>query len=116
MSDELIHRLRPLVTTFSAAIDVKYSHGDEIKVGGKIIRIFDLPSIIKNGNGMVQIEIDDAVGITTLMVPDMLLKDGEKLNIDDIVVAKGKVFKQGKSSKEEPYPTVYCWEVKVIEE
>lgn len=118
----LVSQLKPLVSTFSAAIQNDYKHGDEICVGGKITNIFDLAQLIKDDNEMVQIELDDSVGITSLMLfKDAYDKYKEKYSIkeDDIILAKGKIFDPEnflKSNKDiDKTPRIICWEIKPLE-
>ena len=119
----LVSKLKPWVT-FSAAIEINCKHGDELCVGGKVTSIFDMAKFLKDEDkdAVVQIELDDSVGITSLMLfKDAYDKYNEKYNIkeNDIILAKGKLFDPEnflKSNKDiDKTPRIMCWEIKPLE-
>lgn len=122
MCNNLVTRLKPWVTTFSEAIKHDYSHGNEVCVGGKILRIFntlnlsDKPDFIST----VQIDIDDDVGAMTLLVPTEIYdkcKEKYDLKIGDVILAEGKVYDPYGTLKKDKRdtPTLICWFIKPLD-
>jgi len=129
---DLVTKLKPLVTTFSEAIPYQYKYKDNLKVGGQIISNFSVPNLSSDSYDktdlyMQYIEIDDAVGQISLMIPSEIYEElNNKYFFKEgmIILAEGKVFDSdvdiGKKSKgvmknlnyrKEPLPsaTLLCW-------
>jgi hypothetical protein len=132
MSNELISKLKPKVTTFSEAIRYNFKHSDPLCVGGVITNIFDMSILTddkKLTDGMVQMTIDDNVGKMLLLIPkegfDILNKEYSFKN-GMVVLAEGKLLDFEKelykpnSSKsinyDTPAATLICWVVKPYKE
>ena len=122
MCKNLVSKLKPWVTTFSEAIRHKYSHGDEICVGGEILRIFDTINFTDRPDfvSIIQVDIDDHVGPITLLVPTEIYskyKEKYHLKIGDIIVAEGKVYDPYNTLKDDKRdtPTLLCWFIKPLD-
>lgn len=129
MSEDLVSKLRPWVTTFSDAIRYQCQHKDELRVGGKIVRIFNLASIIGDEKEMSYITIDDDVGEVCLMIPGGIFEQlNNKYSFAEgmIILADGKVLdpegilkrtaKKSESSEASQSATLVCWNVELYEE
>lgn len=133
-SVELVAKLKPLITTFSEAIRYKYKHRDSLKVGGKIVANFSVPDFSKDSNDddasyMQYIQIDDAIGQISLIVPGQIYDELSKkysFDNDTIVIAEGKLLDpegelkkqidnkvqlKGRSAEDMPNVTLLCWNV-----
>lgn len=98
---ELIHKLRPHVTAFSATVP-KQEHGDTVTVGGKVIGILNMTDILKDSkeeyrDAGVYITIDDELGETQLCLApkayDIYIKSHGELHLGDIILAEGRVHR-----------------------
>lgn len=122
MNYDLIKELKPWVTTFSEVIKLKYSHGNEICVGGEIKNIFNLTQFFKNLDTMVQINIDDKIGEMALLFPKEIYDEFNKqykLKKGNIILAKGKVYDPFKAFDNEYYnreniPAIICWHMEPL--
>ena len=117
MEYSLVKKLQPLVTTFSEAIRLKYKHEDEVCIGGKITKIFNFPKII-NDEGIVEITVDDNVGVTILFVPSVIYKNLEQkreFEIGDIILATGKVYDPYNTLDKDRVASIVCWNIELLE-
>lgn len=114
MQKDLIKKLQPWVTTFSEAIKLQCKHGDEICVGGEILSIFDVSDMTNSEETMVQIEIDDNVGISTILIPKMIYKR-YSLKVGDIILATGKLYDPDRILKKNSVATIICWNIELLE-
>lgn len=106
MSNNLVSKLSPWVTTFSEGIRYKCQHKDELLVGGKIVRIFDLAKILSDEEAMVYITLDDDVGQMALVMPSKIYQEcNSKYSFCEgmIVLAKGRLLDPDNSLKK---PTI----------
>lgn len=104
MSNDLVSKLRPWVTTFSGAIKFQHAHKDELKVGGKIVHIFDLAGITKDEKDMTYLTIDDDVGLISLLLPGDIYKDLNTLHSFTegmLVIATGRLLDPDGTLKKE---------------
>jgi hypothetical protein len=114
MNHKIVEKLRPHVTTFSGAICNHHFHGDEIKVGGEILNIIDFSKILEDEKKMVQIEIDDAVGVISILIPGVAFNyynTKYEFKENDLIIATGKVYRPEGSKEECNIPSVLCWDM-----
>lgn len=134
MNNDLISKLRPWVTTFSEAIRYQHQHKDELRVGGKIVRIFNFSSMTQDKKDMVYLTVDDDVGEISLMVPGdiyeeldnkysfvkgmIVLADGKLLDPEDAFKKPIKSTKLKRSELVEATPsaTLICWNIEPYKE
>lgn len=105
----IVEKLKPYVTAFSEELPLRYQHGAEVTVGGKIKKIFKLEDIMsdvlqeKKNKGNIDskdlglgiyITLDDGVGILQIVVPKEVYDFVEKaygLYPSQVVIAHGKL-------------------------
>lgn len=107
----IIKKLQKKACVFSEAIKYTHQHGDDLWVGGRITSVFNLCDILNEEQHLVQISIDDFVGISTLMIPKEIYdayKEKDIFKIDSLIIAKGRLYDPNKKVKESG-PTVICW-------
>jgi len=121
----LVSKLRPWVTTFSEAIRYQCQHKDELRVGGKIVRIFNLADIMGDEKEMAYLTLDDDVGQISLMVPGSIynkLNSKYSFKEDMVVLADGKLLdpegmlkrprtSKGNTIEPPPCATLVCWNI-----
>lgn len=117
MEKTLVQRLKPWISTFSSEIMKKYSHGDEVIVGGEIRQIFKASDYCDDSPVSVYVTVDDALGAT-----DLLFLENASFSVYDqeqhfqpgmIVIAKGLVWKDTKkhSPEDKVDSSVICYEI-----
>ncbi len=125
VDSKIIEQLKPWVTAFSAAVPLKFKHGDEVCVGGEIVEIQNWQSFFGGntfGEGkdetrcVVNIILDDAVGQTELMFIDQIYdiyNEKHKFEKGMVVIAKGRVYvSKNKKEKIGNYSnTIACGEI-----
>lgn len=118
---DLFNRLKPWVNTFSEEIRLKYKHGDEVHVGGQITSIFDLYKYSSDKDPVIQVDIDDGVGESVLLIPIKIYtvcKEKYGIKEQDVVLARGKVLDPSNflSDKNKGHikPTIMCWNIKPL--
>jgi aspartyl-tRNA synthetase len=88
----LIQRLQPFVTTFSASLKGD-SHGETVTVGGKVTAILNMTDF---GEG-IYVTLDDSVGeVETVLSPkayELYVKHSGELKKGDEVLVEGKVMR-----------------------
>jgi aspartyl-tRNA synthetase len=86
----LVQRLKPFVTKFSASLNAN-SHGETVTVGGKVTAILNMTDF---GEG-VYLTLDDGIGETQVVLSpkayELYVKNNGELNKDDAVIVEGKV-------------------------
>ncbi|MDK2600516.1 hypothetical protein QO179_23755 [Bacillus stercoris] len=98
----IVQKLKPYVTTFSAAVPIHCKHGDEVTVGGKVTQVLNLSDILKETEDKdfqtegVYVTLDDGVGNNQIVLPSEIFKKASEtfngINIGDIFLAEGRVF------------------------
>lgn len=135
--DNIVQLLKPHVSTFSAAVPLKYKHSDEVVVGGKIVGILNLHDLLKDSPNPedhsegVYLTLDDGVGLNEVVILsqayELYLKEFQ-LAEGMIVIAKGKIDevdtthtyknKRGKTNTvdnhEDPTIRVLAWQVRPL--
>lgn len=98
----LIQRLQPYVSTFSAALKTKFQHGDTVIVGGKVTSVLNLMELVQeNSEGLnkegVYVTLDDSIGEIQLVLSPKAFFSYEKvfgtLKTGDAILAEGRVFR-----------------------
>lgn len=96
MAETLVKKLKPYVTTFSAAVSSQYEHGDTITVGGMVTNIWNVAELLQDATDEafkqegVYITLDDGVGQNHVVLPyPMFLK--KNITAGDIFLAEGRV-------------------------
>ena len=128
ISGELIPKLKPFVSTFSEGIRYKYKKSDQLRVGGKIVSIFDVSKVTKESkSSMIHIIVDDNIGNMLLMIPKEAYSVlNKKYSFKDgmIIFAEGRLLdfqklheKREEAERIEPSPTatLICWLIKPYE-
>jgi len=100
---DLVQKLKPHVTTFSAAISSQYEHGDQIVVGGAITDMFDMTalhgSVEEEGadEAGVYLTLDDGVGETKVVLPQMAFHEAQEshgsLDVGKVVLVTGRIYR-----------------------
>lgn len=116
----LVQKLKPWVSSFSAAIAKKAKHGDMVTIGGQIKAIYDITNLFKGSfeedDPGILIVVDDAVGQVGVIMPaeayqtcrrDYDLKEGM------VILAEGRVdCPEDVSHREGDVDVrVICWKV-----
>lgn len=88
----LIQRLKPFVSTFSASLKAD-SHGETVTVGGKVTAILNMTDF---GEG-IYVTLDDSIGETQIVLSpkayELYTKHNGELKKGDEVLVEGKVLR-----------------------
>jgi len=135
-------KLKPYIECYGAELPLKYSHGDEVMVGGKIVSIFELGNIIGDlldqrdpkdslGEEGIYITLDDGIqpfqvvlhrdiyrfykGKYNLKIGDVIVVKGKLAFLDTThrEVEKGKIIEQNNHDEQGQF-RVLAWDVKLI--
>lgn len=98
---DLIRKLKPHVSTFSAAVPTHYKHGDTITVGGVITNVLNMTELLDyeedDSNQLgVYITLDDGIGKNEIVLPNHLFLKAKQLfdmKLGDVVLAEGRLFR-----------------------
>lgn len=91
---EMVRFLQPHVSGFSLGFQFNNKHGDDVVLGGKVIRSLDLRAIVdkesdpEGKSDLVYMTLDDGVGEMLIVVPSLFLDEAD-VEIGDIVLAEG---------------------------
>lgn len=124
----IVQKLKPWVT-FSAVINKKYKHGDELCVGGRILDIVDVSSLLPENSQQtegVYITLDDGLGTISIVMPSAAYRKYKKeINLEpgSIILAYGRLHSMSLKAndsviKHHPEKTmrVLCWRVSQVPE
>lgn len=100
---ELMEKLKPYVSTFSAALPFQFQHGDIVKVGGVVTSILDMMDILKDASNTdntkegIYVTLDDEVGENKLVIAqkayEAFVKQYGQIKLGDILLAEGCFFR-----------------------
>lgn len=141
---EIISALQPQITAFSAQLLLSHKHGDEVKVGGKVISVFDprllgfssdsFPSLGVMDMG-VYLTVDDGLGEIIIVLFEsiyenllieaeegslegkILLAEGQYAILDksmDFMTAARRLVRIDSHPSKETKPLVLSYEAKLL--
>lgn len=103
MTIEIVQKLKPYVTAFSAAIPTQHKHGDTVTVGGVVTGVLNLMELLSGAldeelkTEGVYVTLDDGIGEVNLCLAPKAYQIYEKkfgpLQVGSIILAEGKVFR-----------------------
>lgn len=103
MTRELVQKLKPYVSTFSAAIPTQYKHGDVITVGGVVTDILNMMDLLSSAHKQedrtegVYLTLDDGIGLNQIAIApkafDVYIKNNGMIKIGDTLIAEGRLFR-----------------------
>lgn len=117
MKDGVVSILSPFVS-FSETILGRFHGGDPVVVGGEVISISTFPSLGEEYPGkpgkMIPefqvVELDDGIGLLSLMIPLPKPELVESFQVGDIILARGYLYDERRSLKQ---VDVMAWFVRV---
>lgn len=93
----IVEALRPHVTSFSADLQQRVTHGQEVRVGGRLRSIMDMSVLHgeSDDTNWVYLIIDDGVGENYIMMPSMYyheLQESRPVTYDDVMIIDAIAF------------------------
>jgi hypothetical protein len=98
---DLMNKLKPYVSVFSAAVPLQCKHGDTVTVGGKVTGIVNMKELLKNAlddefkNEGVYLTLDDEIGEVQVCIGPKAYEIFEakygEVKVGDVLLAGGRV-------------------------